>query len=221
MTHTKGLPRSVELLVALATLLLLAPLMALCVALVRASSGAPVFFRQQRMGQGGRPFTLLKFRTMRESSADAPQVTAEGDTRITRAGHLMRRLKLDELPQLWNVVRGDMSLVGPRPEALVYVDPTEPRWREVLGVRPGLTDPVTIALRNEQQLLAQVVDDREAFYLNTLQPFKLRGYVAYLDRRSWRTDVQVLWNTLVAVLAPSRTPVFTLDEIKASVSAPR
>jgi lipopolysaccharide/colanic/teichoic acid biosynthesis glycosyltransferase len=114
-----------------------------------------------------------------------------------------------------------MALVGPRPEALAYVDPNEPRWREVLQVRPGLTDPVTIALRNEQLLLAQVLDDREAFYMQTLQPFKLSGYVTYLHQRSWRTDERVLWDTALAVMDPDRTPVFTLDEIKASVTASR
>jgi lipopolysaccharide/colanic/teichoic acid biosynthesis glycosyltransferase len=221
MTARKGIPRSVEVSIALATLLLLAPLLLVCIALVRWGSGHPVFFRQQRMGFGGKPFTLIKFRTMYASSSDAPQITAEGDGRITPTGLFLRRMKLDELPQLWNVVRGDMALVGPRPEALAYVDPNEPRWREVLQVRPGLTDPVTIALRNEQLLLAQVLDDREAFYMQTLQPFKLSGYVTYLHQRSWRTDVRVLWDTALAVMDPDRTPVFTLDEIKASVTASR
>lgn len=221
MNTPKGIPRPIEALVALTTLLLLMPLLLVCVALVWWGSGRPVFFRQQRMGYRGRPFTLIKFRTMRASSPGALQVTVDGDDRITPIGHVLRRLKLDELPQLWNVVRGDMALVGPRPEALPYVNTAEPRWREVLEVRPGLTDPVTIALRNEQQLLAQVTDDREAFYLQTLQPFKLSGYLAYLDRRSWRTDVRVLWDTLLAVVAPGRCPVFTLDDIRASSTVPR
>ncbi len=218
---TKGIPRGVELAVAMTTLVLLAPLLLVCCVLVRLSSGPPVFFRQQRMGHGARPFTLIKFRTMRMSPPDAPKITAQGDVRITPLGEFLRRTKLDELPQLWNVVRGDMSLVGPRPEALDYVDPDEPRWREVLRVRPGLTDPVTISLRNEQLLLAQVAGDREAFYIETLQPFKLRGYVTYLNQRSWRTDVRVLWDTLLAVVDPNRAPVFTLDEIKAAVATTR
>jgi len=218
---TTGLPRSVEVVLATVTLVLLTPLLMVCALLVRLSSGSPVFYRQQRMGVGGRPFTLIKFRTMRVSPPGAPHITAEGDSRITPEGRFLRRMKLDELPQLWNIARGDMSFVGPRPESLTYVDPDDLRWREILQVRPGLTDPVTIALRNEQQLLAQVDEDREAFYRQTLQPFKLSGYVAYLNQRSWRTDLRVLWDTCVAVLDPDRAPVFTLDEIKASVTGPK
>ncbi len=120
-------------------------------------------------------------------------------------GRLLRRSKLDELPELWNVLRGDMSFVGPRPEVPQYVDPENPAWKEVLLVRPGLTDPVTLRLRNEELLMTRVEGDREAFYRETLQPLKLAGYRAYLQRRTWRTDVGVLFATLLAVLWPARS----------------
>lgn len=218
MTSSLGLPRPVEIVLAAATLVLLLPLLVVCVVLIRLTSGPGVLFRQQRMGRQGHPFTLLKFRTMRPFTTGDPQVTAEGDARITPFGAFMRRTKLDELPQLWNIVRGDMSFVGPRPEALAYVDRAEPRWHQVLAMRPGLTDPVTISLRNEQLLLAQVQGDREVFYMRTLQPFKLTGYLEYASRRSWRSDLRVLWDTAVAVAQPGRIPVFTIDQIESAVS---
>jgi len=171
--------------------------------LIAAASPRPVLFRQQRVGLNGRPFTLLKLRTMRVAP-EGSQLTAAGDTRITPVGRWLRRFKLDEIPQLWNVVRGDMSLVGPRPEVPRYVDPQNPLWRQVLSVRPGLTDPVTLRLRDEEALLAGV-DDPESFYRERLLPWKLRGYVDYLERRSWATDLGVLGATALAILRLRRT----------------
>ncbi len=107
-------------------------------------------------------------------------MTAGGDSRVTAIGRFLRRTKLDELPELWNVVRGEMSFVGPRPEVERFVRLEDPLWREVLEARPGLTDPTTLRLRDEESLLASVEGDREAYYRETLQPLKLRGYVEYL-----------------------------------------
>ena len=123
---------------------------------------------------------------------------------MTPVGKLLRKTKLDELPELWNVLKGDMSLVGPRPEVPRYVDLASPAWRLVLEARPGITDPVTMILRNEEALLAKVEGDRELFYLETLQPFKLEGYAEYLRGRNWWTDVKVLWKTFVVVLLPGK-----------------
>jgi lipopolysaccharide/colanic/teichoic acid biosynthesis glycosyltransferase len=214
----QGIPRWVEAIAGAMALLLLAPLVCVCALLVAAGSGRPVLHKQLRAGRSGRPFTLYKFRTMCPSNAGA-QVTASDDVRVTRVGRVLRRLKWDELPQFWNVVKGDMALVGPRPEALVYVDLREPRWRQVLAVRPGLTDPVTIALRNEESLLAAVDGDRDEFYRRTLQPFKLRGYIEYLQRRSWRTDMRVLRDTVVTVLRPGRAPLITIDDVTGAPEA--
>jgi lipopolysaccharide/colanic/teichoic acid biosynthesis glycosyltransferase len=122
-------------------------------------------------------------------------------------------MKLDELPSLWNVVKGEMSLVGPRPEVPRYVDLNNSLWRMVLKARPGITDPVTLRLRNEEALLAEIQGDREHFYLEALGPFKLRYYLEYLQVRSWWTDILVLWKTAIAVLAPHRAPLPTMEEI--------
>jgi lipopolysaccharide/colanic/teichoic acid biosynthesis glycosyltransferase len=180
-----------------------APVIAVAGALVGLTSGLPVFFRQTRIGRGGRPFTLVKLRTMRLRHGLG--VTAGDDARVTPFGRLLRRSKLDELPELWNVLKGDMSFVGPRPEVPDYVDVANPAWREVFLVRPGLTDPVTLRFRNEEGLLAGVQGDRDAFYRQTLQPLKLEGYREYLRRRSWRSDVGVLFETMVAILWPARS----------------
>lgn len=210
-----GLPRFIEMTAALLGLVGCLPLLvAAGVAIALSSSGA-VLFRQNRMGRGGREFVLYKLRTMRVQTPNgkALQVTANDDLRVTPIGKLLRKTKLDELPELWNVVRGDMSLVGPRPEVPRYVDVRDPVWRQVLQARPGITDPVTLRLRNEEALLAMVAGDREQFYLCSLQPFKLKGYATYLRERSWRSDLKVIWKTIVAVVRPHRTPPPTLEEI--------
>jgi lipopolysaccharide/colanic/teichoic acid biosynthesis glycosyltransferase len=198
-----GLPRPVEAALAAGGLVLAAPFLAAASAAIAATSGLPVLFRQARVGRHGRAFTLIKLRTMRTiAGAGGPKVTAGNDPRITPVGRFLRRTKLDELPELWNVLRGDMSFVGPRPEVADYVHPENPLWREVLSVRPGLTDPVTLRLRHEEALLESVQGDREAYYRETLQPRKLEGYVEYLRRRSWRSDLAVLLATARAIVRP-------------------
>jgi lipopolysaccharide/colanic/teichoic acid biosynthesis glycosyltransferase len=201
----RGLPRAVEVPLALVGLVVAAPLIGLGALVVALGSGTPVFFWQTRVGLGGRPFTLVKLRTMRSAPPSlAPQVTARDDDRVTRAGRLLRRTKIDELPELWNVLRGDMALVGPRPEVPRYVDLADPAWQEVLRARPGLTDPMTLSLRSEELLMARVEGDRDRYYRDVLQPAKLEGYRSYLRRRSWRTDLLVLLQTGLAVLTPER-----------------
>ncbi|HVG31081.1 MAG TPA: sugar transferase [Pyrinomonadaceae bacterium] len=209
-----GIPRPVEAVIALLALVAAAPLVALSALAVVVASGRPVLFRQQRVGRRGRAFTLYKLRTMRAASGGA-QVTAAGDARVTRVGRVLRKTKLDELPNLWNVVRGEMSLVGPRPEVPRYVDRESAAWRLVLEARPGLTDPVTLRLRNEEALLAEVRGDRERFYTEALQPFKLAGYAQYLCGRSWRVDVKILWATVCAVASPRGAQPPTLEEVLA------
>ncbi len=136
-------------------------------------------------------------------SAGGPRVTARGDDRVTPVGRFLRRTKLDELPELWNVLRGEMSFVGPRPEVPELVDLHDPRWAEILQVRPGLTDPVTLSLRDEEGLMARQ-EDPERYYRETLQPLKLAGYRNYLNRRTWRSDFGVIWDTISALL-PGRS----------------
>lgn len=172
---------------------------------VRLSSSGPVLFRQVRVGRGGKSFTMLKFRTMRVGGR-GPQITTAGDDRITRFGGVLRKTKLDELPELWNVLRGDMSIVGPRPEVPSYVDLRDPAWREVLRSRPGITDPVTVSLRSEEDVLASAGGDWESFYRSVLLPYKLEGYLNYLRGRTLGSDLRVLCRTIVAICAPGTVP---------------
>ncbi|HWC64857.1 MAG TPA: sugar transferase [Thermoanaerobaculia bacterium] len=209
-----GLPRAVDIAAALAGLAVATPVVALAAAAIVLTTGDPPFFRQRRIGRYGRPFTLVKLRTMRRSTSGAA-VTSRGDARVTRVGAVLRRTKVDELPQLWNVLRGEMAFVGPRPEVPRYVDPSHPLWVRVLAARPGLTDPVTLRLRNEEELLEGAPGDREAFYRAHLQPWKLRGYAAYLERRNWRTDARVLLETALAVARPAKARPPSIDDILA------
>ena len=156
-----GLPRWAEATFAMAGLVVAAPVIALTGLGIAVSSRRPVFFRQQRVGQHGDTFNLYKPRTMRPS-AGGPQITSNVDSRITRLGKFLRNTKLDELPTLWNVLRGDMSLVGPRPEVPRFVQLADPTWQKVLAVRPGITDPVTLRLRSEAELLAQIEETRRS-----------------------------------------------------------
>ena len=206
-----GLPRWVEAAIAAVGLVLAAPFIVLAGLAITVSSSGPVFFRQRRVGQHGRMFDLHKLRTMKPF-ANGPQITSSDDARITRLGSFLRHTKLDELPTLWNVLRGDMALVGPRPEVLRFVELENPMWQKILAVRPGITDPVTLRLRSEAELLAQVAGDTEQYYVNELQPAKLKGYVAYLEERSWRSDLKVLIRTIAAVVAPRETGRLSTEE---------
>lgn len=209
---TGGLPHAVDVLVALLLLIVGAPLLALIALAIASSSSGPILFRHPRVGRAGRIFEMLKFRTM-EAAVSGPEVTAKGDPRITPLGRFLRKTKLDELPELWNIVRGDMALVGPRPEAVPYVIMTSPLWQQVLSVRPGLADDVTVRLRNEEELLAAADTEHERYYRERLLPYKLRASANYLATRTWKRDVAVLWRTALAVVAPSRVVPLIASEI--------
>jgi lipopolysaccharide/colanic/teichoic acid biosynthesis glycosyltransferase len=198
-----GIPRWFESSASLLGLVVLSPLIALAMLGVLLSSPGPIFYVQTRMGRNGRTFQLLKLRSMRHR-AGGPAVTGKVDPRITPIGRLLRKSKLDELPQLWNVVCGDMSLVGPRPETPPYVDLADPRWARVLRVRPGITDPLTVKLRDEEALMPVGEAERERFYREVLQPIKLQAYLDYVDQRSFRGDIGVIFATLAAVVRPGR-----------------
>lgn len=182
-------------------LLTLAPLLLLIALAVRLDSPGPVFFRQERIGRRGRPFRIHKFRTMRHDPSGAgPQITVGADTRITRVGRWLRRTKLDELPQLLDVWRGAMSLVGPRPEVPRYVAHYPPALRDkVLSVRPGITDLASIEYRDESAVLARAHDPEQA-YVREVLPHKLRLAAHYVDNASLWLDVRLIWRTLVAVV---------------------
>jgi len=190
--------RLLDATAALLGLLLFSPLLAALALAVRFDSPGPVLFRHQRVGRGGRPFHLLKFRSMSHRSGGA-QVTVAGDSRVTRVGRFLRRAKLDELPQLWNVLVGDMSLVGPRPEVERYVRAFADAYREILTIRPGITDYAAIEYRHEESVLAGAADP-EAEYLRAVLPAKIALYRRYLAERSMVTDLTILARTVAALL---------------------
>jgi lipopolysaccharide/colanic/teichoic acid biosynthesis glycosyltransferase len=194
--------RLFDLTVASIALLLLAPLLALLALTIRLDSPGPVFFRQVRVGRHGREFRIHKFRTM---VADAPAqglpLTVGEDPRITRVGRWLRRTRLDELPQLLDVLQGTMSLVGPRPEVPRYVALYPPDLRQrVLAVRPGITDPASLQGLDEAAMLA-AASDPEREYVQVLLPRKLRLAAEYAERASLATDVAVLLRTVRALVA--------------------
>lgn len=181
-------------------LVLLSPLLLACALAIRATSTGPAIFRQTRIGLNGRRFQLLKFRTMEVDSAAGALITADHDSRITSVGRTLRRLKLDELPQLLNVLRGEMALVGPRPEVARYVDLYPPAVRDlVLSVKPGLTDIASLVFISESRLLG-TVEDPERYYVEVLMPAKLELAVDYLRHRSAWLDLRIIAATLTGIL---------------------
>jgi lipopolysaccharide/colanic/teichoic acid biosynthesis glycosyltransferase len=194
--------RLFDLALAVPALAATVPLVAGLAVLVRATSPGSAFYVQTRIGRGQRPFRLFKLRSMRvDADRVGPHVTASGDPRITRLGALLRHTKLDELPQLWNVVRGDMSLVGPRPEAERYVAQYRPEWLALLEVRPGITDLASLVFRDEEALLAGA-NDRERAYVEAVLPAKLELALEGVARSSWRFDLEILLRTVAVVVRP-------------------
>ncbi|MBX6365251.1 MAG: sugar transferase [Gemmatimonadetes bacterium] len=197
--------RAFDLVAALAGLLVLWPLFLLVALAIKLDDGGSVFFRQTRVGWHGRPFRLWKFRTMvPDAERRGGQLTVGRDPRITRVGYWLRRWKLDELPQLLNVVAGEMSLVGPRPEVPRYVARYTEAQRRVLEVRPGITDPAAIEYCDESELLARA-DDPERLYVEELLPRKLQMNLQYAREATVWRDVGMVLRTL-ARLAGRRTP---------------
>ena len=197
--------RLFDLLLSALGLLLLAPLLLALALWIRLDSPGPALFRQQRVGQHGRLFRIHKFRTMRTAVGGLP-LTVGVDPRITRAGHFLRRHKLDELPQLIDVLKGDMSLVGPRPEVPRYVElyPAELR-AQALAVRPGITDPASLAHLDEAALLA-AASDPERDYIERVLPAKLAAAVAYSQQATLASDLRLLARTVWILLTRPRTP---------------
>lgn len=189
-----GLRRTVECSVAAVALLFLMPVLALAAMLVFLDSEGPILFRQQRMGRNGREFTLYKFRSMRVNAARLSCITVTGDSRITSAGSFLRRHKLDELPQFWNVLRGDMGLVGPRPKLPHH---------EALHMicRPGITGAATLAFRHEEKLLSTVpAHQLDSFYEHFIKPVKAQLDVEYMRSATLMSDLKILYRTFAACL---------------------
>ncbi len=195
------LKRWMDIVVSMAALLLVSPALIIVAFAVWLDSGSPILFRHRRVGLGFRQFDMLKFRTM-QVHAGGPAITVAGDARITRVGKLLRATKLDELPQFWNVLVGDMSLVGPRPEVPEYVEMFHDRYQRILEVRPGITDFASIRFRNEEKLLASGAEPLRE-YVQSVLPLKLDLAEEYVRTHSLSLDFLILFKTLLVTL---RTP---------------
>lgn len=192
--------RVLDLASALVGLLLLSPILAIVAIVILADDGRPVFFRQARIGHRGTPFRIWKFRTMcANAETQGRQITVGDDPRITRVGGVLRRLKVDELPQLINVVKGEMSLVGPRPEVPEYVARYAPEQRNVLSIVPGITDPASIEYRHESDILA-CAHDPERTYVDVIMPEKIRLNLEYAKSATVWTDLRVIAGTIWLVV---------------------
>ena len=192
--------RTLDFLLAAAGLILAAPVMLVCAIAVRLSSPGPVFFRQMRVGRDGRTFKILKFRTMiDEAERNGPNLTVSNDPRVTSVGKVLRKAKLDELPQLVNVIRGDMSVVGPRPETPDHVALYSQVQREVLRVRPGITGRASLAFIDEEEMLAGASDAEQA-YEALIMPRKLQQELAYCRTISLWRDLVLICRTVLSVL---------------------
>ena len=188
--------RALDILAATAGLILLTPVFMLVACCIKLTSRGPVLYRQVRIGKDGCPFRILKFRSMMmQSSISDLKITVAGDSRVTSVGKFLRRYKVDELPQLWNVIRGQMSLVGPRPEVPVYIEEYTREQRIVLSVRPGITDSASLAYRHEEEILANQRDP-EQFYRTQILPDKLARNRAYLERITLRNDIRIIVKTI-------------------------
>jgi lipopolysaccharide/colanic/teichoic acid biosynthesis glycosyltransferase len=197
--------RLFDVLISACGLVLASPLMLAIALAVRLESSGPAWFRQDRVGRGGKLFTILKFRSMYFSPTERGSLlTAANDRRVTAVGSFLRRTKLDELPQLINVLRGDMSLVGPRPEVPRYVEmyPAELR-QAILSVRPGITDEASIEYRNEDRVLGESAD-AEKTYIEQILPRKLDLYARYAHHHTFLGDLRILRRTLMAVVLDRR-----------------
>ena len=179
-------------------LVLLAPLLLLIGIVVAAGSSGGAFYHQERIGRHGAPFRLHKFRSMQVHREGAQVTLGTSDPRITSVGRVLRKYKLDELPQLWNVVKGDMSLVGPRPEVAKYLALYTNEMREVLKVRPGLTDPASIAGFDEGERL-EAADDPEQYYREVILPEKVAQQLAYVRSATFGSDIRIIARTLFRI----------------------
>jgi lipopolysaccharide/colanic/teichoic acid biosynthesis glycosyltransferase len=180
-------------------LLLCLPLFGVIALLIKLDSKGPVFFRHERVGKHFVPFHVCKFRTMvTDSVKKGPSITSENDSRITSVGRLLRKTKLDELPQLWNVLKGEMSFVGPRPEVSKYVTMFSEDYNDILKVRPGITDYASIDFRNEEKVLSNYNDPEEG-YIKEVLPAKIALYRKYLSEKGFFTDAKLILLTLLKI----------------------
>ena len=193
------LKRFFDIFSSLIVLIIISPLLILISIFIKLDSKGKILYNQKRVGINGKVFKLFKFRTMKPGSDKKGLLTIGNDTRITRVGKVLRKTKLDELPQLFNIIIGDMSVVGPRPETPNYVELYNKEQKEVLSIRPGLTDYASLEFINESELLAKQ-DDPEQAYINTIMPQKLSLNIKYIRDQSFLLDLKIIFRTIFKIL---------------------
>lgn len=192
--------RFFDIVVSLLGILVTSPILLVVALLIKLTSKGPVFYKQERIGKNEKPFRILKFRTMVvNADTQGLKITVDGDKRITGVGEFLRKSKLDELPQLFNVLFGQMSLVGPRPEVAEYVNLYTEEQRKVLSVRPGITDYASVCFRNENEILAQAEDPQKE-YIEHIMPLKLRYNQKYIEEMGVFTDLKLIFLTVYVIL---------------------
>lgn len=193
--------RAFDIAASLAGLVLLCPLFFIIAVAVKLSDGGPVLFSQTRIGREFEPFRLIKFRTMMAApDNDGAQITVQGDPRVTGTGLFLRKTKLDEIPQLINVLRGDMSIVGPRPEVGRYVEMFRGEYERILAIRPGITDYAAVEFRSEEAVLREF-EDPESGYIGKVLPRKIELYDRYLRDAGFATDIKLIFRTLCKIVS--------------------
>lgn len=191
------LKRSFDIFSSLIGIILLIPVFIIVGIIIKIDSRGPLFFTQERIGKHFKPFKILKFRTMVYGS-DGPLITAKGDQRITRVGRYLRRYKIDELPQLFNVIKGDMSIVGPRPEVKKYVELFKSDYVHILTVRPGITDPASLRYSDEESILS-LSHEYEELYIKRILPDKIKLSLEYVKDHNMIKDILIIIKTIVQI----------------------
>ena len=191
--------RVFDMVVSLGALTLLSPFLLLISIWIKLTSKGDVFYKQERVGEAFKPFMIYKFRSMIvDADKIGPGVTSGDDPRITKIGKMIRRFKIDELPQLLNVLKGEMSLVGPRPELMKFVESQKEAYKKVLSIKPGITDNASIAYRDEEEIMKQY-EDKERAYIEEVLPQKIKLYNEYIDNISFISDCKLILQTLKVV----------------------
>jgi lipopolysaccharide/colanic/teichoic acid biosynthesis glycosyltransferase len=192
--------RLFDLILSIPSIIILLPVFLISAVLIKIETSGPISFNQERIGYDGRPFNLYKFRTMvKDASSTGPSVTPADDPRITRVGRLLRKFKVDEMLQIFNIVKGDMSVIGPRPELQKFVDEFKDDYRKILKIKPGMTDYALIAFRNEEEILSKF-DNVEEGYIKEVMPEKIKLYKKYLNEMSLGTDIRIFFKTIMEIL---------------------
>jgi len=192
--------RLTDIIISLAVIVLLLPFFIIISFLILINSGLPIFYLQERVGKNWKVFKIIKFRTMINNADNiGPGVSSSDDKRITAIGRILRKFKIDELPQFVNVLLGEMSIIGPRPELSKFVNRYKSEYSKILKVKPGISDYASIKFRNEA-LILQPVNDRETFYLNDILPEKIKLYNKYIEEMNFFVDIRILFSTFKAIL---------------------